>query len=48
MGRYPIAYSCRYLSPAPGGRTYLKTWLPSSGGIGSRLKNASQTFISIP
>src|SRR5437879_3484547 len=48
MGRYPIAYSCRYLSPAPGGRMYLKTWLPSSGGIGSRLKNASQTFISIP
>src|SRR5437879_12426330 len=25
MGRYPMAYNCRYLSPASGGRMYLKT-----------------------
>src|SRR2546426_511788 len=48
IGRYPNAYSCRYFRAAPGGSRYLKTWLPSHGGMGSRLKNASSRLSHMP
>src|SRR5216683_132851 len=47
-GMNPRRYNWRYRSPAWSGRRCLKTWLPSSGGMGSRLKNASNRFIHIP
>src|SRR6266581_4856062 len=48
IGMNPNAYSCRNRSPARGGSSWYRTWLPSSGGIGIRLKNASTRLSVIP